>query len=146
MTAPEAEAGSGLGWELYTPLLPKRDMKVDGCSITARSLYAESAARQDRTVLEITFDLSRTVIPDLDGSPVEFWKPDGRKIGGAASFELRFLPPYKPVLRTAVYGVVPEQQVGSLRLLMEPLQDDTQPRQLLALLKACQSQYCTFAG
>ena len=69
MTAPAAGSGGGVGWELYPPLLPKRDMKVDGCSITARSYYAESAARQARTVLEITFDLSRTVIPELDGSP-----------------------------------------------------------------------------
>lgn len=142
------ENTKGAGWVLYPPLNANiREMDVDGCYITARTVPIGF----DDPISEITFDLTRTQIPDPTvpiGSEYAFRPANDENQSGTASITLWFLPPYKPSMYSVKFigeGKI-EQPVTFLRFLMQPVSDEEQPRRLLALLNQYQSAYCTYTG
>lgn len=141
-TGADSNVGSGVGWTLYPPLIYRREMEVNGCDVTARTVNIHDQNPLEEPSVEITFDLARTRVPDASvpiGNEFAF-------MDGTALFELHFVPPYEPMIWSDTAGVEVEQPVLFTRFLMEPVVDETQPRRLLALLNQYQDEYCTFSG
>lgn len=139
-------AGSGDGWSLQPPLHYRREMEVNGCDVTARTVNIHAQNLFEEPSMEITFDLTRTRIPDAS-APIgdEFAFMEG-EAGGTALFALRFAPPYEPLMWSNTAGTEVEQPVLFTQFLMEPVADETHPRHLLALLNQYQDEYCRFSG
>lgn len=144
-TGADSNVGSGVGWTLYPPLISlisRREMEVNGCDVTARTVYIHDQNPLEKPSIEITFDLARTRLPEAS-------VPIGNEFGflhGTAMFALYFVPPYEPMIWSVTKGVEFEQPVSFTRFLMEPVADETQPRRLLALLNQYQNEYCRFSG
>ncbi|MFV0334530.1 MAG: hypothetical protein ACK5JR_10740 [Tropicimonas sp.] len=144
-----SSAGSGVGGTLFSPLIYRREMKVNGCDVTARTVKIHDQNPLEEPSVEITFDLARTRIPEssaLIGNEFAFMAGRGDEPNGTAVFELHFEPPYEPLIASDTAGVEIEQPVLFTRFWMEPVADETQPRRLLALLNQYQDEYCTFSG
>lgn len=148
-TGADSNAGSGVGWTLYPPLIYRREMEVNGCDVTARTVNINDQKPLEEPSVEIKFDLARTRIPDASvpiGNEFALMAGSGEEPNGTALFELYFVPPYEPLIWSNTSGVEVEQPVLFTRFLMEPVADETQPRRLLALLNQYQDEYCTFSG
>lgn len=145
-TGHASSAGSADGWTLHPPLSYRREMEVNGCEVTARTVNIHAQNAQEEPSLEITFDLARTRIPDAS-TPIgyEFAFMEG-EASATALFALRFVPPYEPLIWSNIDGTEIEQPVLFIQFLMEPVADETQPRHLLALLNQYKDEYCTFSG
>lgn len=141
--------GESIGRELYPPLIYRRVMQVQGCNVTARTIDINLQNATEKTRIEITFDLTRTRIPDSTvpiGDEYAFMIAKEDEQYGTALFELRFLPPYEPIIWSKVSGRKVEQPVSFTRFLMEPVPNEDQPRRLLALLNQYKSKYCMLFG
>ncbi|MFV0360451.1 hypothetical protein [Tropicimonas sp.] len=142
-----SSAGSGVGGTLLPPLIYRREMEVNGCDVTARTVKIHDQNPLEEPSVEITFDLARTRIPDSSvpiGNEFAFVVGRGNEPNGTALLQLYFEPPYEPLIWSDTAGVEIEQPVLFIRFLMEPVANETQPRRLLALLNQYQDEYCTF--
>lgn len=144
------DIGENTGWVLYEPPQYRREMQVHGCEITARTVALNTRNSTEEIITKITFDLSRTRIPDPSvsiGEDYAFMTTAEDESYGFAMLSLNFLPPYEPMLWSILSskGEV-EQPVSFIRFFMEPVLDEDQPRRLLALLNRYKSEYCEFSG
>lgn len=128
----------------------RQEMRVQSCEITARRTSVDERSGIEEILTEITFDLSRTLVPSPTvslGEELSFEADIDESSKGIAMFELHFLPPYTPISRTQPSSIVEiERAVSSVLFSMGSISDETQARQLLALLTQYQTEFCTFAG
>ncbi|MCK8485530.1 hypothetical protein MUY21_15965 [Aliiroseovarius sp. S2029] len=148
-TGKTSDAGSGVGWTLYPPLINRHEILVNGCDVTARMVNGHDQKSQEESFIEITFDLTRTRIPDASvpvGNEFAFMAGSWDESYGTALIELHFIPPYEPLIWSNIAGVEVEQPVRFTRFLMEPVFNEEQPRRLLALLNQYKAEYCAPSG
>lgn len=143
------DTGESVGWTLYPPLIYRREMRIMDCDVTARTVQVNPHNATEETRIEITFDLTRTRIPEPTvpiGEDYAFLTVNGDEPNGTALFELSFLPPYEPVIWSMTSGEELQSPVRFTRFLMEPVLNEEQPRRLLALLNQYKAEYCTPSG
>lgn len=140
------DTGEDTGWVLYEPPKYRREMQVHGCEITARTVALNTRNSTEEIITKITFDLSRTRIPDPSvsiGEDYAFMTTAEDESYGFAMLSLNFLPPYEPIFWSSIQAELP---VSFIEFLMHPVLDEDQPRRLLALLNRYKSEYCEFSG
>ncbi len=146
---PYLDTGVSFGWQLYPPLIYRREMQISDCDVTALTFKISDENSAEGPFIEITFDLNRTRIPDPSvpiGDEYAFMTGSGDEPNGSAMFEMLFLPPYEPIIWSKTSEAEFEQPAVFIRFLMEPIVDEKQPRRLLSLLNKYQAAYCTFSG
>lgn len=132
--------------ELYTPI-NRHEMQIDGCDITARSYKVASKDNKEKLLSQITFDLSRSLLPN-EAAPI------GDKIlhsGSSddfsdASIWIEFLPHYQPSLRYLDSAGNERVGAASLHVYRMVFVQQAQLRRLLALLNQYQKEFCTQTG
>lgn len=142
-------ASEGVGWSVYTPLLYRREMQVTGCDITLITTMIDTNNATSEPSAKITFDLARAQIPSPAisiGTEYAFMLADGDAPYGTALFNIRFVPPYEPIIWSMTLGQELEQPVTFTQFSMTPVSDEAQPRRLLTLLTQYQAEYCNFVG
>lgn len=120
----------------------RREMDIEGCDVTARTVKTKPQTKPT-TVDKITFDLSRTQIPDPSGSDFAFVATNAV---GEALFVFRFAPPYEPLSWTMRSGRKIEQTVSFTYFAMSHVSDESDPHRLLELLGEYKAAYCVFLG
>jgi hypothetical protein len=140
-----SDSGSGIGWKLYSPLISRHQMTVEGCTITVQYISG-----LEDGVTRIAFDLARAVIPEASVPNGEVFtyiagSEDQSKPSGFAIFKINFHPPYEPNMYSLVKTKETNLPVPFIRFWMEPVPDENQPRRLLKVLGEYQKKYCTFA-
>lgn len=135
------DTGDGVGWTLYPPIIRRRFLTINNCLVT-NQVVRITAENQEDILFKIEFDLSLALLPDassVNGEAFAYLHP-------TAIFDINFRPPYQPVFQDDPNGKNLQNHVTVVRVLMEPIEDDRQPRQLLSALKRYQQEYCVFGS
>ncbi|WP_143030507.1 hypothetical protein [Ruegeria halocynthiae] len=143
----QVQGGNKIGNRVWFPEIRFRQyIKLDGCNLTAEN---EETTTQGIRTHGITFDLTKTVLPDPSDPDSADW--------GIVSFTegvqwgeivFRFIKPYTPTPYGTgdLYGSMEFSPVKLYLFGMQELQDVEQPHRLLVLLQHYQTQYCAFIG